>query len=227
MGLGFSIRPLPPALGAAQREQLARCSVSQLADSTGRVQASGSSLAARHDGARLVGCAVTVRTRPGDQLMVQKALDLARPGDVIVVDGGGFAGQALVGEIMATLAARRGLAGFVVDGAVRDVAFLRMQSLPVFSTAVCPRGPSRAGPGEMNVAVSVAGVTVQPGDIVVGDADGVAVIPRDELASVLEAAEALRGKEDLALRQAESGTLDRSWIDAALQAGGCNYHPGA
>lgn len=224
MSAGFRIRPMPPALSVAEREKFADFEASQLADCTGRIQAAGSRLVPRHNGSRLVGRAVTVRTRPGDHLMVQKALDLAREGDVIVVDGGGFDGQALVGEIMARLAMQRGLSGFVIDGAVRDVEFLITQSLPVYSTSVCPRGPTRVGPGEINVGVCIAGMYVHPGDILVGDSDGVVSIHMDEVDAVLAAADILRSKEEAMLRGISTGEIDRSWVDAALRAGGGEFH---
>jgi regulator of RNase E activity RraA len=164
-----------------------------------------------------------VRTAPGDNLLVQKALDIARPGDVIVVDGGGYAGQALVGEIMASWAQQRSIAGFVVDGAVRDLDFIAIGNMPVYSTSISPRGPFRAGPGEINVPVTVAGMVVAPGDIIVGDADGVVAVRRADAAQVLAAAHALRQKEDAALVAIKRRELDRTWIDAALRAAGCEF----
>ncbi|BEP52042.1 MULTISPECIES: hypothetical protein [unclassified Variovorax] len=227
MGACFAIHPMPTVLDARTVDQLSRYEASQLADCVGKPQAAGSHLVGRHDGTRLVGCALTVRTKSGDHLMVQKAIDLARPGDVIVVDGGGFTEQALVGEIMVTLATKRGIAGFVIDGAVRDLRFLRDQSLPVYSTAVCLRGPSRIGPGEINVCISVAGMQVRAGDIVVADADGVVAIPRNDVPAVLQAAEALSRKESATLLAVQNGDVDREWIDAALHAGGCHFISGS
>jgi RraA family protein len=189
-----------------------------------RLYATGTAMMPRHKGGhKLCGCAVTVRTASGDNLMVQKALDLARPGDVIVVDGGGYAGQALVGAMMASWARQCGIAGFVVDGAVRDLDFIGAGTLPVYSTSVSPRGPFRAGPGEINVPVTIAGMVVSPGDIIVGDADGVVAVPRADAQQVLAAAEALQRKEDCMLADIERSELDRTWIDAALRAAGCEF----
>lgn len=223
MAAVFEIQPLAPPMDASLRSRFALVSASQLADCTDLPQAPGSRLRPRHDGTFMVGCAVTVCTQPGDQLLVQKAIDLARPGDVIVVDGGGFSGRALVGEIMATLAAKRGIAGFVVDGAVRDLRFLQSQSLPVFSSEVSLCGPTRVGPGTMNMPVWISGMQVVPGDIVVGDEDGVVTIPRERVTEILAAAEALDGKERVTLAAVRSGDLDRRWIDDALRAGGCVF----
>lgn len=224
MAIGFRIFPLPPCLTAEDAEAFRQCATAHLADSMNRLYATGTAMLPRHKYShKLCGCAVTVRTAPGDNLLVQKALDLARPGDVIMVDGGGYTGQALVGEIMASLARQRGIAGFVVDGAVRDLDFIGAGPMPVYSTSVSPRGPFRVGPGEINVPVTIAGMVVSPGDIIVGDADGVIAVPRADAAQVLAAARALRQKEDAALAAIERRQLDRGWIDAALRAAGCEF----
>ena len=222
MASGFRILPAPPAPPAALVAALRACATTHLADSMSHLQAAGAAIAARHRGGeRLCGPALTVRVAPGDNLMVQQALDLARPGDVIVVDGGGFTFQALVGEIMGTHARRRGVAGFVIDGAVRDIDFIAAGALPVYAAGVTPRGPSRVGPGEINVPVTVAGMVVRPGDIVVGDADGVVAVPLADAPQVIEAARALAAREDTMLQAAARGSLDRRWIATALEAGGC------
>jgi len=222
MPSGFRILPAPPAPPAALVAALGACATAHLADSMSHLQAAGGTIAARHRGGqKLCGPALTVRVAPGDNLMVQQALDLARPGDVIVVDGGGFIFQALVGEIMGTHARRRGIAGFVIDGAVRDIDFIAAGALPVYAAGVTPRGPSRVGPGEINVPVSIAGMVVRPGDIVVGDADGVVAVPLADAPQVIEAARALAAKEEATLQAVARGSVDRRWIGAALSAGGC------
>ena len=110
--------------------------------------------------------------------MVHKAIDLAAPGDVIVVDAGGDLDQAIIGEIMSSWAAKRGVAGFVIDGAIRDAAALSQGDFPVYARGVTHRGPYKDGPGEINVPVSIGGMVVQPGDIIIGDADGLLAIPQ-------------------------------------------------
>lgn len=222
MTVGFRILPsreLPPA--ALIAAFAAHCS-SHLADSMSHLQAASGTLRAWHrKPLRLCGPAFTVRTAPGDNLMVQKAVDLARPGEVIVVDGGGFTDQAVVGEIMVRWAARRGIAGFVVDGAIRDLDYLAESDMPVYARAATPRGPSRAGPGEINGPVCVGQMVVHPGDIVLGDADGVLAVPLADAQAVLSAANALRDREQVLLAGIADGSLDRSWIDRTLRAGGC------
>lgn len=165
---------------------------------------------------RVAGPALTVRTRPGDNLVVHRALDLAEPGDVLVVDAGGALDRAVLGELMARWAAVRGLAALVVDGAVRDVEGLAAGPLPVFARGVTHLGPYKDGPGEIGGPVQVGGTVVCAGDVVVGDADGVAVVPRDRLAAVVAAGEQQVRAEEAVLADIAAGTWDRPWLSAAL-----------
>jgi RraA family protein len=130
-------------------------------------------------GARVAGKAFTVRTPPGQFRAVQEGADLAQPGDVIVVDGGGQLDCALWGDKMSRLAQARGIAGFVVDGAVRDVAEIERLGFPVFGIASVPAAPARETPGETGVPIVCGDLEVRPGDIVYGDADGVVIVPRE------------------------------------------------
>ena len=136
-------------------------------------RAAGPRLRPMHNGAALSGPALTVRTRPGDNLMIHKAIDIAAPGDVIVVDGGGDLTNSLIGEIMVRHAASRQVGGFVINGSIRDADALITQALPVYAAGITHRGPYKDGPGEINVAIAIDGMTVEPGDLIVGDADGV------------------------------------------------------
>jgi len=126
-----------------------------------------------HRKGHLVGPARTVRTRPGDNQFIHKMLDLVEPGDVVVVAGEGDTSRALVGEIMKAIAEKRGVAGFVIDGAIRDSAAFATSDFPCFARGVNHRGPYKDGPGALDVPVSISGNVVSPGDIVVGDEDGV------------------------------------------------------
>jgi RraA family protein len=143
-----------------------------------------------HRGGQLVGAAFTVRTRPGDNLAVHKALELVGPGDVIVVDGGGDETRALIGEIMLNIAKYRGAAGYVIDGAIRDVGAVAAGDFPIFARAAIHRGPYKNGPGDINVPVSIGGMVVAPGDIVVGDEDGVVAFSPAIAPTLLEAVQA-------------------------------------
>jgi RraA family protein len=141
-------------------------------------------------GRRMVGAAFTVRTRPGDNLAIHKALELVGPGDVLVIDGGADESRALVGEIMKNIAQWRGAEGYVIDGAIRDVAAFAADEFPCFARAAFHRGPYKSGPGEINVPVAIGGTTIAPGDIVVGDEDGVVSFPPSVAESLLEAVKA-------------------------------------
>ncbi len=171
-----------------------------------------------HEGGKMIGAALTVKTRPGDNLLVHKALDLAAPGDVLVVDGGGDVTNALVGELMGMYARQRGVVGFVVDGAIRDVAWYR--DFPCYARAHVHRGPYKDGPGEINVPVSVGGLVVAPGVFVVGDEDGVVAVHLGEAERVLELARAKAREEEQNRRAILEGRYDRSWVDRALAAKG-------
>jgi regulator of RNase E activity RraA len=148
--------------------------------------------------------------------MVHKAMDMAMPGDVIVVDAGGDLTNSIIGEIMASHARGRGLAGIIINGAIRDSGAIGRQNWPVFAAGVTHRGPLRTGPGEM---------VIQPGDLVVGDDDGVLCIPFDEVDQVLQAATAKRDEETKILDDILAGRpTDRAWVDATLEKLGCKVN---
>ena len=133
----------------------------------------------------MVGCAFTVKVPIGDNLMIHKALDMIQPGDILIVDGAGAEDRALAGEIMMTFAEMKGVAGVVVDGALRDCDALRKMKMPVYCRAVTPQGPYKNGPGEIGYPISCGGQVVFPGDIIVGDADGIVVIRPEDAPEVL------------------------------------------
>jgi RraA family protein len=134
----------------------------------------------------MVGTAFTVKVPDGDNVFIHRALDLAEPGDVIVVDGNGCLTRSLMGEIMFTYAQNKGIAGIVVDGAIRDADSLNTLEIPVYAAGVTPQGPYKNGPGEINVPVSCGGQVVMPGDILVGDGDGVCVIHAGEAEKIID-----------------------------------------
>lgn len=178
-------------------------------------------LAPRHrPGATLLGPALTVRVRAGDNLMIHKALQLGRPGDVLVVDGGGCLDRALFGDIMKNVAKARRFAGVVIDGAIRDAAAYREDDFPCFARGVCHLGPYKDGPGEINVPVSIDGMVVRPGDIVAGDDDGLVAIAPADAQAVAEAARRKADAEAAILAAIAAGTYDDAWIDETLKAKG-------
>lgn len=154
----------------------------------------------------MAGPALTVRVAAGDNLAIHQALDLVKPGDVVVVDGDGDISRALVGEIMMTIAQVRGAAGFVINGAIRDLNAFTQAGFPCFARAAIHRGPFKNGPGEINVNVSIGGLIVGPGDIVVGDDDGVVAFPQAIAADLLKAVHAQEVREEEILRSIRDGS---------------------
>ncbi len=216
---GFRINECPAGPSPAMLAAYAAFAVANISDCMSRT--TGTSALRRVGPAhRLVGRAFTVRTRPGDNLMVHKAIDMAQPGDVIVVDAGGEMRNAIIGEIMAGWAARRQLGGFVIDGAVRDSDTLAAGALPVFARGFAHRGPYKDGPGELNVPVVIDGMVVLPGDLLVGDGDGVLAIRPDEAEALADKVRAIESAEARILEQIAQETLDRAWVDTVLKSKG-------
>jgi regulator of RNase E activity RraA len=193
---------------------LAACDV---ADAAGRLYVADPAI--RHVGGagRLVGTALPVLCQPFDNLMIHAAIDMAQPGDVIVISAGGGTQTALVGELVSLWAKQRGVAGFVVDGAVRDVDAL---AVPVFAKGINARAPGKSAPGEVGYSVSLGGVTVNPGDIIVADSDGVAVVPLADAEAVLAAVAGVIAKDHASKQQMNDGTFDRTWVAVALKVAG-------
>lgn len=219
--IGFHVHPhgerVAPDLVAAFRT----LPVANVSDVMSRLPGGGPDLQARHAKGVLCGPAVTVKTRPGDNLMIHKAIDIAEPDDVVVVDAGGEKTTAVIGELMVAHAIRRKLGGFIIFGAIRDAEAIGRGEFPVFSTGVSHRGPYKDGPGEVNATISLAGMIVNPGDLVIGDGDGVVAVPRAQTKAVLDAAKKKAAAEEKQMAETVAGTLDRSWIDRVLREKGC------
>jgi regulator of RNase E activity RraA len=168
----------------------------------------------------LCGPAITVRVRPGDNLMIHKAMLMAEPGDVIVVDGGGIVSQAVAGGLMRTTAIARKLGGFVIDGAIRDIAEWAEGGMPVFAKGHTHRGPSKDGPGEVNVPIACAGLAVNPGDLVLGDADGVIAIAAADAGALLPKVHAQLVHEATMRESNAKGVADHERFNALLRSKG-------
>lgn len=173
-----------------------------IGDSMNRMAALNSRLVLMNNkNIRMMGSAYTVNCPAGDNLLFYYAIDNAKPGDVIVVANNGFTERALCGEIMAHMAEKRKLAGFVVDGAIRDKSIISEMELPVFAVSNSPNGPYKNGPGEVNVPISVGGKIICPGDIVIGDMNGIIVIKSEEANYVCEKAKMIMEKEEAMMRR--------------------------
>lgn len=196
--------------------------VANISDCMSRMTAGGPRLRPMHKGGSMAGPALTVKCRPGDNLMIHKALTMAQRGDVIVVDAGGDLTNALFGEIMVATAVKIGVAGVVLNGAVRDSEEIGQGDFPLYAAGVTHRGPYKDGPGEINVPIAIDGMVIQPGDLVVGDADGLLCIPFDDAEQVLAATHKKMEAEKTMLADIAAGQLDTSWIDVTLKRLGCN-----
>ena len=219
--IGFRILKRARKVEERVVEQFRGLPVANVSDSMYRLSAGGARLRPMHQGGPMAGPAFTVKTRPGDNLMVHKALDIAEPGDVLVVDAGGDLTNAIIGEIMSGHARQRGLAGIVINGAIRDADSIRAGVFPVFAAGVTHRGPYKDGPGEINVPVAIDGMVVEPGDLVLGDGDGLLCIPYDAIAAVYALASEKQKAEERDIHASVNGKLDRKWVDARLRQLGC------
>jgi 4-hydroxy-4-methyl-2-oxoglutarate aldolase len=169
---------------------------------------------------KMAGPAFTVEVRPGDNLMIHAAMSMAKPGDVLVIDGKGDLGAALMGTIMMTACKQLGLAGVVIDGAVRDTLEVEQMGFPVFAAGANPNGPTENVPGRIGHPVSVGGVTVRPGDFVLGDADGVVVVEREKIASLVPQAAKKVADESARIAAIKQGDTAAKWLLPALRTAG-------
>jgi regulator of RNase E activity RraA len=174
-----------------------------------------------HPDLGLVGPALTVKVFPGDNLMVHKSLDVAQPGDVVVIDASSSALTAVLGDLISTKARHRGIAGFIVDGLVRDLPAIRdLGDFPVFSRGVTPIGPLHRGPGEIGHPIACGGIVVNPGDVIVGDLNGIVVVPRDIADDLLQRLTERKAAEADYTAAVARGEFNNAWVDALLERNG-------
>lgn len=204
--LGNRILPNAPQADAEIIAAFAKSSTAVISDNLERLPGAMGLRPFHKNAGTMAGTALTVRVAAGDNYAIHKALDLVRPGDVVVVDGDGDLNRALIGEIMTSIAKSRGAVGMVINGAVRDAGALSASQFPCFARAVIHRGPYKNGPGEINVPVSIGGMIVSPGDIVVGDDDGVVAFSQDIAPDLLSAVWAQERKEEEILESIANGT---------------------
>lgn len=223
MSIGFRVLKQQRKVAAEWVERYRSVPVANISDSMNRMTAGGASLKPMHRTGVLVGPALTVKARPGDNLMLHHALDIAQPGDVIVVDAGGDLSNALIGEMMVAYAIKKGVAGIVINGAIRDAASIGAGEFPVFAAGITHRGPYKDGPGEVNVPIALAGMVIEPGDLVIGDEDGLLCVPFDQVAEVYDRAHAKHAAEQQQLEQIALGENDRTWVLKSLIQKGCEF----
>lgn len=213
---GWRHNPSQPSIDDALIAALTKTPTSLLSDVMGRLTGTRG-LTPFHLPAPLAGTAVTVHTRAGDNLAIYRALRECRPGDVLVVDGGGDVTQALMGDIMTQYAEARGAAGVVIDGAIRDLDSISARTFPVYAAAATHRGPFHTGPGEINIPVSVGGMVVLPGDAIVGDENGIVAIRAEDVPDILaRAAEKGRQEEEM-LTAIHEDRFDLDWVPSIVE----------
>lgn len=229
MNIGFRIftdftRPDPKMV-----DQFKQFSTANIADNMNRCFCLDSSIKKINSKPlKMVGTAFTIKTKVGDNLMVHKSLDLAKPGDIVVIDAEGDTQHAILGEIMVREAMACKLAGFLIDGAIRDSAELRELDFPVFARGATPRGPFKDGPGEINVPISCGGVVINPGDIIVGDDDGVVIVTPQYAQEISEKTQLKLDKEQKTIEGIiqKGSARDKSWADKVLAERGCEIMRG-
>lgn len=221
-GPGFRVRPDIERPDRAVVEGLGQFETPAISDQLNRLYTMMPSIRNLTDEHLVIlGPAVTVKSYPGDNLMVHKSLDVAQPGDVIVVDAHRSPLTAALGDLVSKKARHRGVSGFVVDGVIRDLPEIKgLGDFPVFARDVTPIGPMHRGPGEINYPIAAGGVVVNPGDIIVGDLNGVVVVPREFAADLLRRLEERAVAESAYNDSVASGNFSNAWVDAILEENG-------
>lgn len=212
----YVINPAPSVAPLETLNALEGIVVSHISDNLQRLSGV-KGLQRIHKAKKLVGTAFTVKTRPGDNLLIYKALMMMSQGHVLVVDGGAEETNALVGELIMLYAMQRGCAGFVIDAAVRDTAAFYEADFPCYARAISHRGPYKNGPGEINVPVSIGGQVIHPGDVIVADEDGIVSFPLSQAEGLINAARVTANNEENIKAEIATGTVEQNWLSKVLQ----------
>ncbi len=222
-GIGFRVRSKIERAPKHFVGHFAKYPTGNIVDAMGRFGAMDPGVKPVGPGMKFAGSALTIRIRACDNLVIYKALDLAQPGDVLVIATNNFQGAATWGDLTSMIARAKGVAGMVTDGMVRDVEGICQVGVPVFARGATPNSPFKDGQGEVNFTVSCGGVTVRPGDILVGDGDGVVVIPREEWDEVLKNVAKVLEKENQTVANIQAGKLIPDWVAKTLAERGCTF----
>ncbi|MBO1305723.1 hypothetical protein JZO70_06115 [Enterococcus sp. 669A] len=188
-----------------------------LSDGLNKFNTLDSKIKAVSSGVKLAGPAITVKLRPADNLMLHKAIDIAKEGDIIIVDTGGTENYSIMGDLMSSAAFKKKIGGFVIDGAIRDIEELKEKQYPIFTKAVTPAVGDKDGPGEINYPISCGGVVVMPGDYVVADDNGVVIIPPDHIDEIVSGTEKKLKYEANRAIEIEKGHITKPDIDEKLR----------
>lgn len=215
----FDIHPAPPVAERHLLDAFREVVTPHISDNLQRLSGI-TGLRRFHRSRKLVGTAYTVKARPGDNLLIYKALMEMQPGHVLVVDGAGDPTNALVGELIMLYAMQRGCAGFVLDAAIRDTAAFFEADFPCYARSVSHRGPYKLGPGAINCPVTVGGQVIQPGDLVVGDEDGVVSFPLADAERLLAAVRTTVANENAIKAEIATGRVEQAWLRKVLSTHG-------
>ena len=216
--IGFRFQTVIERADPAQIAELAKYPTPNIADAMNRFRVMDPGMKAANEGDFVAGPAITVMCAPGDNLMFHKALALAKPGDVIVGNYFGHMAGAGFGGLMARTAKKLGIAGLIIDGAMRDVEDFKELGLPAYSRTIVASGCFKDGPGEVNFPIQCGGVVVTPGDIVIASKDGIVVVPKADAAYVLQETKAIFEREAKRMKEIAEGVLFKPDIDNTLRA---------
>jgi regulator of RNase E activity RraA len=222
-GPGFRINMQFDSVTSEQIEQLAEFETAEISDALNRMFTMDPSIRNVVNEIPLYGPAVTVKVFPGDNLMVHKALDLVKPGDVIVIDTSGAPRNASVGDMIGNKAKHLGVAGFIVDGLVRDISGLREIGLPVYATGITSFGPLHRGPGELCHAISCGGIVVNAGDAICADKSGIVVVNKNFVEDTIDHLKSQQEDLEQYTRNVQQGKFSNDWVDKQLKLDGCLY----
>lgn len=222
-GPGFRVRMSIERTPKALVERYRKYETPDISDMLNRLYTMTSEIRNFVNETPLIGPACTVKVYPGDNLMIHKALDVAKPGDVIVVDTGGNRRNAVIGDLVSNKAKHRGIAGFVIDGLIRDLPGVVEADIPVFSRGITPIGPLHRGPGELNYSISCGGIVVNPGDLIVADTIGVVVVRKDFAESIVDRLDKSRENLSRYIADVKKGIFSNEWVDEQLQKDNCHF----
>lgn len=223
-GPGFRVRTVYPRLEPAIIAELGNFDTPDISDQLNRLYAVDPAISCMtgcHQ--KLCATVCTVKVFPGDNLMVHKTLDIARPGDVVVVNSGGSRSNAVLGDIICTKARHRRLAGFVIDGLIRDLPRILELDFPVFARGTTPIGPLHRGPGEINYPIACGGVVVNPGDVLVADSAGIVVVPQGIVLDLLRRLSQQAVSSASYLAAVKRGEFSNAWVDDTLEQHHCVF----
>jgi regulator of RNase E activity RraA len=215
--VGFRVRTPWSRPGQALLDAFGAAASAQVADCMSRLGGMDPGIKPIWPSPRIVGSALTVWCHSGDNLMLHKAISLAVPGDIVVMNTQGNVVNAGFGELLATSAVKMGVRGLIMDGMVRDADALQALGLPVYARGLCPNGCNKDGAGEVGAIIACGGVAVRPGDVIIADRDGVTVVPLDDAAEVARQAMAQMERENQRMLEIGKGVLVRPEIDEALR----------